>query len=192
MPHFLYFSKILPETPYRCLFLGSPYYAPQRAWKEWLFPRRIFLILPIGTAWASQNVPILMSVLQIPPVILAEDSEVLWRSPFVLVSYSQLSGLMAEPRPCWFLGCSPLGSPLLGLLLRPPTPHFCLPKGAWVQVGADPGCSPGRRGVRWAARCPPWWLAFVSLFYPSGTWLLKIVQVWTGRCFICPLREDQN
>lgn len=92
----------------------------------------------------------------------------------------------------WFLGCSPLGSPLLSLLLRFPAPHFCLPKGAWVQVGADPGCSPGRRGVRWAARCPPWWLAFVSLFYPSGTWLLKIVQVWTGRCFICPLREDQN
>lgn len=75
-----------------------------------------------------------------------------------------------------------------------PNPTFLPAKGSpgWVQVGADPGCSPERRGVRWAARCPPWWLAFVSLFYPSGTWLLKIVQVWTGRCFICPLREDQN
>lgn len=30
----------------------------------------------------------------------------------------------------WFLGCSPLGSPLLSLLLRFPAPHFCLPKGA--------------------------------------------------------------
>lgn len=144
MSHFCTSQKILPETPYRSLFLGSPYCAPQRAWKEWLFPRRIFLILPIGTAWASQNVPILMSVLQIPPVSLAEDSEVLWRSPFVLVSYSQLSGLTAEPRPCWFLGCSPLGSPCLGLLLRFPAPHFCLPKGAWVQVELTLGAP--RRG----------------------------------------------
>lgn len=27
---------------------------------------------------------------------------------------------------------------------------------------------------------------------PPGTWVLKIVQVWSGRCFICPLVEDQN
>lgn len=33
---------------------------------------------------------------------------------------------------------------------------------------------------------------FLSLFYPAGTWALKIVRVCTGRCFICPLQEDQT
>lgn len=189
-----YFSKILLETTYRSLFLGSTYYAPQRAWKGWLFRRRIFLILPIGTAWACQNILILISVLQIPPVSLAEDSEVLWRSRFVLVSYSQQSGLAAEPQALLIFGVLPVGCSPPGPSPEAPSPTFLPPKGS--QDGClwelPPGCSPKRRGVRWAALCLPWWFAFVSLFYPSGTWLLKIVQVWTGRCFICPLREDQN
>lgn len=87
-----------------------------------------------------------MSVLQIPPVSLAEDSEVLWRSPFVLVSYSQLSGLTAE----LIFGVLPVGFSPPRPSPEVPSPTFLPAKGSpgWVQVGADPGCSPERRGVR--------------------------------------------
>lgn len=69
-------------------------------------------------------------MLQIPPVSLAEDSEVLWRSRFVLVSYSQQSGLAAEPQALLIFGVLPVGCSPPGPSPEAPSPTFLPPKGS--------------------------------------------------------------